>query len=82
MVWAKGERSGSYTVGPQSVGHELASKGLAAGGNTCTATDVAAVLGKMQFGDRDLARAGAIPKSSQETKSQIKWSVGHESTCA
>ncbi|BDA41353.1 probable D-/L-hydantoinase subunit A at N-terminal half [Coccomyxa sp. Obi] len=51
-------RNGRCTVGPQSVGHELASKALATGGHVCTATDVVVLLGKMEFGDADLVRAG------------------------
>ena len=49
--------SGGCTVGPQSVGHELG-KALASGGQTCTATDVAVLLRKMEFGDRELVKAG------------------------
>ncbi len=62
MEWDKAgqaqRRKGSCKVGPQSVGHELTSKALAAGGDTCTATDVAVFLGQMQFGDAELVRAG------------------------
>jgi hypothetical protein len=45
-------------VGPQSVGHELPEKALAASGSVCTATDVAVVLGRLDFGDRDKALKG------------------------
>ncbi len=62
MEWAEaGQAEGrnkNCTVGPQSVGHELASKALATGGHIRTATDVAVFLGKMEFGDADLVRAG------------------------
>ena len=46
------------SVGPQSVGHELGAKALAEGGAVCTATDVAVVLGKMEFGRRERAVSG------------------------
>lgn len=48
------------SVGPQSVGHELETKALAAGGSVCTATDIAVVLGEMEFGRRELAFAGEL----------------------
>lgn len=39
-------------VGPESVGYELISKGVAWGGNTLTATDVALALGKMSVEEK------------------------------
>ncbi len=56
MEWEK--QNGTCDVGPQSVGHELTSKALAAGGDACTATDVAVLLRKMEFGNAELVKAG------------------------
>ena len=42
---------GKVTVGPESVGYELVKKGIAWGGDTITATDVALALGKMSIDD-------------------------------
>lgn len=39
-------------VGPESVGYELIKKGVAWGGNTLTATDVALALGKMKIEEK------------------------------
>lgn len=61
MEWGEVQQGAAHnvgcTVGPQSVGLEL-TKALASGGQTCTATDVAVLLCKMEFGDRELVRAG------------------------
>jgi N-methylhydantoinase A/oxoprolinase/acetone carboxylase beta subunit len=42
---------GDVVVGPESVGYELVTKGIAWGGDTITATDVALALGKMRIDD-------------------------------
>ena len=47
------EDDGSFQIGPQSVGHRLNEEGLIFGGDTLTATDVAAALGVIELGDRD-----------------------------
>ena len=39
-------------VGPQSVGHELVSKGLVFGGDTLTATDIVVATGSVSIGDQ------------------------------
>ncbi len=44
-------KNGEVTVGPESVGYELVTKGIAWGGDTITATDVALALGKMTIED-------------------------------
>jgi N-methylhydantoinase A/oxoprolinase/acetone carboxylase beta subunit len=46
IVW-----DGDVTVGPQSVGYELTSRGLVFGGDTLTATDVAVAGGRAEIGD-------------------------------
>ena len=46
-------------VGPQSVGQHLARDALCFGGDTCTATDVAVALGRMDISGCHLPSAGA-----------------------
>lgn len=43
---------GSVTVGPDSVGYEIATKALVFGGDTLTATDIAVRLGMADIGDK------------------------------
>ncbi len=43
--------NGDVVVGPESVGYELVRKGIAWGGDTITATDVALALGRMEIDD-------------------------------
>ena len=43
--------NGQLTVGPDSVGYELATRGLVFGGNTLTATDIAVATGRAELGD-------------------------------
>jgi N-methylhydantoinase A/oxoprolinase/acetone carboxylase beta subunit len=45
------------TVGPDSVGARLAQAALCMGGDVCTATDVAVVLGKLELGVAEAAAA-------------------------
>lgn len=54
VSWA----GGGCTVGPVSVGAQLQNQALSRGGNSCTATDIAVALGRMEFGDPALACAG------------------------
>lgn len=63
--------SGQWAVGPQSVGHELPEKALAASGSICTATDVAVALGKLDFGSRAKALAG------QFTARELQLQMAH-----
>ncbi len=44
-------KDGEVTVGPESVGYKLVEEGIAWGGNTITATDVALALGVMEIDD-------------------------------
>lgn len=44
-------RNGEVVVGPESVGYRLVEEGIAWGGNTITATDVALALGFMEIDD-------------------------------
>lgn len=44
-------KNGEVTVGPESVGYKLVEEGIAWGGNTMTATDVALALGVMEIDD-------------------------------
>ncbi|EIE25109.1 DUF917-domain-containing protein [Coccomyxa subellipsoidea C-169] len=72
VEWRK--QNGTCDVGPQSVGHELTSKALAAGGNACTATDVAVLLRKMEFGDVPVVVVGggaALCNDSLEGASSV-----------
>ncbi|CAK0783618.1 hypothetical protein CVIRNUC_006817 [Coccomyxa viridis] len=48
-------------VGPQSVGQHLARDALCFGGDTCTATDVAVALGRMDISGCHLPSAGLSP---------------------
>lgn len=43
--------SGSVTIGPESVGHEINDRALIFGGDTLTATDVAVAAGRAEIGD-------------------------------
>lgn len=43
---------GSVTVGPDSVGYQIAEKALCFGGDVCTATDIAVRLGMVELGDK------------------------------
>jgi N-methylhydantoinase A/oxoprolinase/acetone carboxylase beta subunit len=45
------EQNGEVTVGPDSVGYQLAEKALVFGGDTLTATDIAVRLGLAKVGD-------------------------------
>jgi N-methylhydantoinase A/oxoprolinase/acetone carboxylase beta subunit len=45
---------GGTTVGPDSVGYELTSRGLVFGGDTLTSTDIAVAAGRADIGDRSL----------------------------
>src|SRR5699024_12216629 len=45
---------GNYTIGPDSVGHEITQKALVFGGDTLTATDVVVALNKADIGDPSL----------------------------
>ncbi|KAK9820469.1 hypothetical protein WJX72_010677 [[Myrmecia] bisecta] len=60
------------TVGPQSVGYQLPTRALAAGGDVCTATDVAVVLHRMRFGSIDKAVAGLEPSAAQQAWDYIQ----------
>lgn len=46
--------NGEFTIGPESVGHNLYKEGLAFGGETLTTTDIVIALGKSNIGDRSL----------------------------
>ncbi|MCE4598793.1 MAG: hydantoinase/oxoprolinase family protein [Desulfurococcales archaeon] len=63
------QEDNKVTVGPESVGYELITKGIAWGGNLITATDVALALGRMRIDDPrcnpDLAKA-KIPRDLAE----------------
>jgi N-methylhydantoinase A/oxoprolinase/acetone carboxylase beta subunit len=47
---------GAISVGPQSVGYRLTESGIAFGGETLTATDIAIAAGLVDLGDRTLLR--------------------------
>lgn len=50
----KVQSDGQFTIGPESVGHNLYKEGLAFGGQTLTTTDVVIALGKSELGDASL----------------------------
>ena len=61
------DTAGACTVGPGSVGARLAEEALCMGGATCTASDVAVLLGRMQLGSREaVAAAGLTPEQAGE----------------
>jgi N-methylhydantoinase A/oxoprolinase/acetone carboxylase beta subunit len=49
-------QNGGLTVGPDSVGYALTARGLAFGGDTLTATDIAVAAGQAQIGDPELVQ--------------------------
>ncbi|MCH8060111.1 MAG: hydantoinase/oxoprolinase family protein [Proteobacteria bacterium] len=49
-------RDGGARIGPNSVGHDLVTQGLAFGGDTMTASDVGIAAGLADFGDPSLVR--------------------------
>lgn len=53
------KEDGTVTVGPDSVGYEIAKKALVFGGDTMTATDIAVRLGMA-----DIGRQGACRRDS------------------
>ena len=55
---------GGRTIGPQSVGHDLVTEGLAFGGSTLTATDLLVAAGKLDIGNA--GRSLAIPAATVE----------------
>ena len=66
--------AGAVTVGPQSVGYEIASKALVFGGDTLTASDIAVALGLADFGDRSKV-AGLDPEMLRQAKAAMDASV-------
>jgi N-methylhydantoinase A/oxoprolinase/acetone carboxylase beta subunit len=56
-----GAGDGALTVGPESVGYELTSRGLVFGGDTLTATDLAVAAGLAEIGDP--ARVAGLPRA-------------------
>lgn len=68
--------AGGVTVGPQSVGYEIASKALVFGGDTLTASDIAVALGLADFGDHSKV-AGIDPEILRQAKALMDASVEH-----
>ncbi len=66
--------AGGVTVGPQSVGYEIARKALIVGGDTLTASDIAVALGLADFGDRSKV-AGLDPALLREAKALMDAGV-------
>jgi N-methylhydantoinase A/oxoprolinase/acetone carboxylase beta subunit len=56
-----GADGGALTIGPESVGYELTSRGLVFGGDTLTATDLAVAAGLAEIGDP--ARVAGLPRA-------------------
>jgi N-methylhydantoinase A/oxoprolinase/acetone carboxylase beta subunit len=65
---------GEITVGPDSVGYELTSRGLVFGGDTLTATDIAVAAGRADVGDRSLV-AQLEPSVVREALARIDAAV-------
>ncbi|MEB3860347.1 MAG: hydantoinase/oxoprolinase family protein [Desulfurococcales archaeon] len=59
-------KNGEVTVGPESVGYELVRKGIAWGGDTITATDVALALNRMRIDDPSCNPERAAQKIPRE----------------
>jgi N-methylhydantoinase A/oxoprolinase/acetone carboxylase beta subunit len=69
---------GAITVGPDSVGYELTRRGLAFGGDTLTASDVAIAAGRADFGDRSLVAhldAGFVRDALGQVEERIAEAV-------
>ncbi|PML04527.1 hydantoinase subunit beta [Vibrio breoganii] len=60
------EQEQGYTLGPDSVGHELLQKGKSFGGETLTLTDVALTLDKMQWHADNKPQAVELSQQSVE----------------
>ncbi|SPO05582.1 related to D-amino acid hydantoin hydrolase (hydantoinase) [Cephalotrichum gorgonifer] len=67
------DREGKLTVGPESVGYQIAQKALVFGGDVPTATDYT-VLGssEIDIGDREKVDGSALEKSLPEFKAKVK----------
>jgi N-methylhydantoinase A/oxoprolinase/acetone carboxylase beta subunit len=48
--------NGGLTIGPDSVGYELTTRGLVFGGDTLTTTDIAVAAGRAELGDPSLVK--------------------------
>ncbi len=72
-------------IGPESVGYELLTRGRAFGGGELTCTDVAAVAGLVDLGDRELVRSlrpGLIEAVRGELRLMIQTCVERVKTDA
>ncbi len=72
-------------VGPQSVGYELATKGLVFGGSVLTATDVAVAGGLAEIGDPSAAKhldATLVRQALDEMQSMVEIAVDRMKTSA
>ncbi|GAM77975.1 N-methylhydantoinase [Vibrio ishigakensis] len=61
------DKEQGFTLGPDSVGHELLAKGKSFGGDTLTLTDVALTLDKMQWHADNKPQAVDLPQESAST---------------
>ena len=66
--------NGTPSVGPGSVGFELPERSLVFGGDTMTATDVAAAMGRVESGDRSLT-ADIDPELASEAMAFMQRSL-------
>lgn len=62
------------TVGPQSVGYEITSKGIAFGGDVLTATDIAVAAGLADVGDRSRV-SGIDPALVARARTAMEYAV-------
>lgn len=60
------------TVGPDSVGAGLPREALCVGGGTCTASDVAVLLGRMELGSREAAAAGLSEEQAEAAWAEMQ----------
>ncbi|MCZ6876011.1 MAG: hydantoinase/oxoprolinase family protein [bacterium] len=79
VVHSQGER-----IGPDSLGHELVSKGLVFGGDVMTASDIGIAAGLADFGDPTLATIdqGTIDTSLATMKSMLADAIDQVKTSA
>jgi N-methylhydantoinase A/oxoprolinase/acetone carboxylase beta subunit len=73
------------TIGPQSVGYELTTKGLVFGGSVLTATDVAVASGLADIGDRGAVKhldAGLVRAALDQMQSMVETAVDKMKTSA
>lgn len=85
VIRAVGSGPGDMTIGPDSIGYRLMEEGLAFGGKTMTATDIAVAGGLAQAGDRELVKGldGSLVKwAIQEIHTRVEEALDKVKTSA